>query len=281
MSGYPGYNQPFIDPAAVPQPPFYPNGADQSMQLDPDRRMSVAPSLAGSDPRMSIASYSQYPANVGSAADAYRSTTPTITPASAYASYYMNDRGSTPHPPGSVPVPHDPSSSLAGGAMGYSNPNAHSPRSSLSSFGPSATSVAASSAMADQISTRVFPSSGMESVDQAVLGVSGLDISPKQEAKAAPRLPSIEFGRSDANGGDKSEFWFEPGDGGKTPTSPPVGAHRLSGQSTASTSAAAQAALLRSTSPPAGGEEQYANYVPDSEGYSAGKPYFTPCLEAH
>lgn len=68
-----------------------------------------------SDPRASISAYSQYNGLATSAADAYRVPPPSNTPASAYASHYLNQQ----------------STNASASQSGYSNPNAISPRASV------------------------------------------------------------------------------------------------------------------------------------------------------
>ncbi|KAN0061281.1 RHO1 GDP-GTP exchange protein 2 [Thecaphora frezii] len=250
MSGYPGYTKAYADPTMMGPAPsqahhsmtqyygaggFAPStgssgdssynhdgapdrrastvpsmaGSDPRASLVPslagsDPRASSVPSLAGSDPRMSIASYSHFGNSLGSAADAYRLPSAGITPASAYASHYMSNDGR-------------PSGTMAGG--GYSNPNTHSPRSSMSSLLPRAFN-------ADQAGQFEFPSSGppgrSASIDLMSAGVGRMGVAEPPVQHAPPRLPSIELSR-DEQDDDKSEFWFNnsaDGEGAKTPTSP-------------------------------------------------------------
>ncbi|EPQ31465.1 uncharacterized protein PFL1_00800 [Pseudozyma flocculosa PF-1] len=177
-----------------------------------DRRVSTVPSTTGSDPRMSMASYSAYGNGLGSAADAYRSSTPGITPASAYASHYMNGGGST-----SVGNLGNGNGATPGGSGagpvapgGYSNPNSHSPRgSTYADHGPA---------------KHDFPSMASigrgPSIDLMSASVGRMGIAEPAAQRPPPRLPSIELARDDQDD-DKSEYWFgATAEDAPTPTSP-------------------------------------------------------------
>lgn len=221
----------YIDPnlAISNNPTYYPSAYTPapSDAYDPhaaDRRISTAPSLAGSDPRSSMSSYSHYnglaagaavAASAASAADAYRVPSTSATPASVYATHYLDQHhsGASSHTtnaasasnvsshPASTPPPQ----------TGYSNPNAVSPHAS------------------------VLP-------DQADLA-HALDKATLDTSDRPPRLPSFENTISH----EQSSFWFGETDSARTPTSPLSVASRKLG-SFASQGQASQFAITSSSS---------------------------------
>ncbi|CBQ68526.1 probable to GDP/GTP exchange factor Rom2p [Sporisorium reilianum SRZ2] len=179
-----------------------------------DRRISTVPSLAGSDPRSSISGFSQYNGLAASAADAYRGPSTSATPASAYASHYLDQQqhsnGSTPASNGANPSSNATPSPSA--HAGYSNPNAVSPRAS------------------------VVPEAG---ADLAY----GLDRVTLDSNDRPPRLPSFE-GTMPI---EQSSFWFGEGDPARSPASPLSVASRRLGSFGSQGQAAAQLAVTSSS----------------------------------
>ncbi len=200
----------YMDPSMViPQntsiqaanPSYYPSAyttaPDAAHAYDPsaDRRASYAPSVASSDPRASMSSFSQYGAPGSSAADAYRGPPASTTPASAYASHYLNQQTNGVASGSNNGVNGNGTASNMQHHMqsGYTNPNAASPRASI---------ISDSSLFARTEGVGAELAYGMDKV--------ALDSTDRP-----PRLPSIESSMPM----EQSSFWFGEGDR-RTPTSP-------------------------------------------------------------
>ena len=144
------------------------------------------PSLTGSDPRSSMSGYSQYNGLAASAADAYRGPSTSATPASAYASHYLDQQhsnGSNPPTNGTNGSSNPTSSSSA--QVSHPNPNSASPHAS------------------------VVP-------DSAADQTYGLDKVTLDSTDRPPRLPSFE-GTMPI---EHSSFWFGQADSRRDSTSP-------------------------------------------------------------
>ncbi|GAC92885.1 hypothetical protein PHSY_000443 [Pseudozyma hubeiensis SY62] len=183
----------YLDPSmvipntAAYYPSAYASAPSEGFDPQSDRRISTVPSIASSDPRSSFSGYSQYNGLTTSAPDAYRGSSSSATPASAYATHYLDQ-----HPSNGSSQPANGANGSNGSInaaspvptqTGYSNPNAASPRASV---------------LPDQDADLAY----------------GLDKATLNSSDRPPRLPSFESSAPI----EQSSFWF--GESDRTPTSP-------------------------------------------------------------